>query len=143
MAHILIVDSRFYHDISDELIAGSTKYLEDNDHSYEIISVKGAFEIPAAISFAHKGSRRKYDGYLALGCVIRGETTHYDYVCSESARGLNQLALEHDLPIGYGILTVENFHQAMERAAVEKGNKGAFSAEACIMMIKLKDKFGL
>jgi len=143
MAHILIVDSRFYHDISDELIAGATKYLEENNHTYEITSIKGAFEIPAVISFAHKGNGKKYDGYVSLGCVIRGETSHYDYVCGESARGLNQLALEHDLAIGYGILTVENFHQAMERASVEKGNKGAFASEVCINMIKLKDKFGL
>ena len=106
-------------------------------------TVPGAFEIPAAIRFAHFGQKAAYDGYVALGCVIRGETSHYDYVCGESARGLQSLALEHGLAIGYGILTVEDREQAWVRAAVTKKNKGADAARACLAMMTLRREFGL
>ena len=98
----------------------------------------GVFEIPAVIAFAKDS--KKYEGYLALGCVIRGETTHYDYVCLESARGLNDLAIKEKLAIGYGILTVENEAQAIVRADPKQKDKGGFSANACIEMIKLKNQ---
>jgi 6,7-dimethyl-8-ribityllumazine synthase len=87
--------------------------------------------------------RRRFDGYVALGCVIRGETTHYDYVCEQSARGLQDLALEFTLAIGYGILTVENDEQAWERASVDRRNKGSDAAKACLAMIEVKRRFGL
>ena len=80
-------------------------------------------------------------GYVTLGCVIRGETTHYDYVCLESARGINKLAIKHQLAIGYGIITVENKEQAIARADVNQKNKGGFASQACIEMIKIKEKF--
>jgi len=117
--------------------------------------VPGAFEIPAAIRFAadaiagtgqnsNDGAGRKnYDGYVALGCVIRGETSHYDYVCGETARGLQDLAIKDRLAIGYGVLTVENRDQAWARASVDKGNKGGFVTEVALRMIELKQKFGL
>lgn len=138
---ILIVDARFYDDIADELNAGAVAALEAAGVAYEQISVPGALEIPAAIRMAAETGN--YMGYVALGCVIRGETTHYDYVCTESARGLAELALNRMLPIGNGILTVENRTQALARARVADKNKGAFAANACLSMLALKRKFGL
>lgn len=138
---ILIVDARFYDDIADELNAGATEALAAAGVAYEQISVPGALEIPAAIRMAAETG--KYAGFVALGCVIRGETTHYDYVCNESARGLAELALNRMLPIGNGILTVENRTQALARARVADKNKGAFAANACLSMLALKRKFGL
>jgi 6,7-dimethyl-8-ribityllumazine synthase len=140
-AHVLVVSGSFYEDIADELLQGATAHLEKAEVTFEILSVPGAFEIPAAIRMAMESG--KYDGYIALGCVIRGETTHYDYVCTESARGLNELALQYMLPIGYGILTVENHEQAMARAEVTKGNKGSDAAHACLTMLATKRLFGL
>jgi len=141
LLHILIIESRFYDEIADELVAGATQYLQEEKVIIEKISVPGAFEVPAAISFAIESGR--YDGYVALGCVIRGETSHYDYVCGESARGLSQLAIEKKVAIGNGILTTENKKQALKRARVSEGNKGARAAEACIAMIKLKSKLAI
>jgi 6,7-dimethyl-8-ribityllumazine synthase len=145
MSHILIVEATFYEDIAAELIKGAVSTLEaetvNQELSHSIISVPGALEIPAAIRMAIESKR--YDGYIALGCVIRGETTHYDYVCTESAHGLNQLALDHVVPIGNGILTTENREQAIARAEVARGNKGKAAAHACITMLNLKKHYGL
>lgn len=146
--HIMIVEARYYAHIADELVRGAIAALDAAGASYERITVPGAFEIPAAIGFAvaaqaHGARQARFDGYLALGCVIRGETTHYDYVCGESARGLQSLALEHGLAIGFGVLTVENEGQALARARVDKKNKGGEAANACLAMIELKRHFGL
>ena len=146
--YILIIDARFHSDIADELLRGAKTALEDAKATYECHSVPGAFEIPAAIKYAMRsldfdGERRRFDGFVALGCVIRGETSHYDYVCGESARALQDLACGHALAIGYGILTVENAEQAWERAAVDGRDKGGGAARACLAMIELKNKFGL
>ena len=107
----------------------------------------GAFEIPAAIRFAQSAAERgggtRFDGYVALGCVIRGETSHYEHVCQESARGLQDLAVRHELAIGFGILTCENEGQALVRAGVDKRNKGGEAARACLAMIALKRSLGL
>ncbi len=138
MKKILIIQANFYQKISDLLLAGATKRISNSDYSYEIITVPGAFEIPAAISFAKDS--KKYDGYIALGCVIRGQTSHYDYVCQESSRGLNKLAIEEKLAIGYGILTVENESQAIVRADPQQKDKGGFAANTCLEMIKLREK---
>ncbi|WP_417470716.1 6,7-dimethyl-8-ribityllumazine synthase [Maricaulis sp.] len=134
---ILIVAGTFYRDIADALIAGATEALTAAGASFELIEVPGALEIPGAITQAVLGEAG-YDGYVALGCVIRGETTHYDYVCSESARGLMDLSLR-GIPLGNGILTVENRDQALRRA-IEK-NKGADVAGACLALIALRDRF--
>lgn len=139
MAKILIIQADFYKEISSLLLEGATKQIIEAGYQYEIITVLGAFEIPAVISFAK--DTNKYDGYVALGCVIRGETTHYDYVCLESARGLNELAINHKLAIGYGIITVENEEQAIARADIKKKDKGGFAAKACLEMIKIKKSF--
>ena len=137
--HILIVEGRFYPDVADALTSGAVAALEAAGASHERVTVPGAFEIPAAIGFAIGSGA--YDGYLALGCVIRGETSHYDYVCAESARGLADLALHRGAALGYGILTCETHDQAAMRAAVEGRNKGGEVAEACLAMIALKQKF--
>lgn len=140
MTHrILIVTSRYYDAISRELEAGVAETLEAEDVTMETILVPGAFELPGAIAMAADSA--KYDGYIALGCVIRGETSHYDYVCGESARGLMYLATERRLAIGYGILTVENEAQALVRADRKQKNKGRDAAIACLEMLKLRKKF--
>ena len=140
MTHILIVEARFYGDIADELAAGALAYLDAAGASHERIAVPGAFEIPGAIAIAADSGR--YDGFLALGCVIRGETSHYDYVCGESARGLMDLSINRRLAIGYGILTVENGDQAWARARVNEKNKGRDAAEACLAMVRLRQTHG-
>ena len=140
MSHICIIVARFYEDIADELVKGAIAYLESSGITSDIVAVPGAFEIPAAVSIARKSGR--YEGFITLGCVIRGETSHYDYVCGESARGLMNLSLE-GAAIGYGILTVENKEQAFARAATTQGNKGRDAAEAVLSIIKLKKNMGV
>ncbi len=139
--HVLIVESRYYDKIAEEQINGAIAVLEAASTSFDRIEVPGAFEIPAAVRIAFEA--RRYDGYVALGCVIRGETTHYDYVCGESARGLQDLAVRHGLAIGYGILTCENQDQAWVRADRQQGDKGGVAVRACLSMIALRRKFGL
>ncbi len=146
--HILVVEARYYAHISDELLKGALAALEQAGASHERIAVPGAFEIPAAIKYAVEARKRaaegaRYDGFIALGCVIRGETTHYDYVCEQSSRGLQDLALGYNLAIGFGILTVENEAQALARARVDRKNKGGEAARACLAMIAMKRHFGI
>ena len=146
--HIMIVEARFYDDLADEMALGAVAALEAAGETYERFAVPGAFEIPAAIRFAMEAMSpaeggRKFDGYVALGCVIRGETTHYDYVCQESARALQNLATERLAAIGYGILTCETGEQAWARAARDRGNKGAAAVEACLAMVALRNRFQL
>jgi 6,7-dimethyl-8-ribityllumazine synthase len=140
--HVMIVEARFYEDIADELCRGAVAALEATGATHERVTVPGAFEIPAAIAMAHAARPSRFDGYIALGCVIRGETSHYDYVCGESARGLQDLAIKRGLAIGYGILTVEDRDQAWARAAVDKNDKGADAAQACLRMIELRRRLG-
>src|SRR5262245_55666164 len=135
--HLLIVEARFYDDIADELLAGATAAIERAGATFERITVPGALEIPSAVAMA-VASPKKFDGYVALGCVIRGETTHYDTVANESARGLMDLAITHRLAVGNGILTVENDEQAWARARVSEMNKGGAAAEAALKMIGVK-----
>ena len=132
--NILIVTSRFYSEISASLEKECIETVKSYGFSYDIIDVPGAFEVPAII--AHKSKINKYFGYIALGCVIRGETSHYDYVCTESSRALMQLSLE-GLPIGYGILTCESKEQALVRSNSDGLNKGKAAALACIRMIQI------
>lgn len=132
-ARILLVESRFYADIADALIAGAEREITRNGALSERIVVPGAFEIPGAIALA----AGRYDGFVALGCVIRGETTHYDYVCGESARGLMDLTLHKKVAIGYGIVTVDTADQAWARAATDRGDKGGDAAHACLAMVAL------
>ena len=140
--HLLVVRAPFYQDIIAELTRGAVQALDAAGATYEIIDVPGAFEIPAAIAMAEASATKSYDGYVALGCVIRGETSHYDYVCGESARGLQELAFRDRLAIGFGVLTCENGEQAWARAYVDRKNKGAEVAHAALRMIALKQEFG-
>src|SRR5229473_8380158 len=140
--HIMIVEAPYYAHVSEELAKGAIAALDAAGASYERFVVPGAFEIPAAIRFAVEaqadGAREaRLDGYVALGCVIRGETTHYDYVCGESARGLMDLSVYKKVAIGYGIVTVNNVDQAWARAATDRGDKGGDAAHACLAMVAL------
>lgn len=146
--HILIVEARYYGDIADALLKGAEQVFTEAGATFERLTVPGAFEIPAAIARALDAWRSEgpnsgghYDGYLALGCVIRGETSHYDYICSESARKLQDLACDRGAALGYGILTCENRIQAWARADVEDRNKGGEAARACLAMIAVNDRF--
>jgi 6,7-dimethyl-8-ribityllumazine synthase len=146
--HIMIVEGRFYKDLADEMLEGAKRALEAAGASYEVFSVPGAFEIPAVVQCAIRAmdfdpERRRFDGYVALGCVIRGETTHYDYVCGESARALMDLSTRYSLAMGYGILTCENGDQAWARAGLNSGDKGGAAANACLHMVGLKNRLGL
>lgn len=136
---ILIVTSRYYEHITLELEAGAGEVLAAAEAVVETIEVPGALEVPGAIAMA--ADARRYDGFIALGCVIRGETSHYDYVCGESARGLMDLTIDRRLAIGNGILTVENEDQALARADRKRKNKGADAANACLAMIELRRNF--
>ncbi len=144
-AHILIVEARFYEDIADEMLSGAVNALENAGATYDRISVPGALEIPAAIAMALYGaevSGTRYDGFVALGCVIRGETAHFDIVAGESARALMDLAIEECVAIGNGILTVENSEQAWARARVSEKNKAGAAAEAALAMIAVRKRLG-
>ncbi len=142
---VLIVEAPFYQHITEQLVEGATAVLDEAGFQYERVSVPGAYEIPGVIAFSemaqedHPIASRHYDGYVALGCVIRGETTHYDYVAGEACRALMDLSLE-GVALGNGILTVENEEQALVRCDVTKKNKGGDAAEACVQMIKLRDQ---
>lgn len=138
MSKLLIISADFYSDIADELVKGACTYLDEQGASYELVSVPGAFEIPGVIALAEQ--HELYDGYVALGCVIRGETSHYDYVCGESARGLMELSLD-GVAVGNGILTVEDKAQAWKRAHVHEKNKGKDAAEAALRMIAISEQF--
>ena len=132
---VLIVEARYYAHVSDALLKGAEAALDDAGARYGCVTVPGAFEIPAAIALAAR--TRKYDGYVALGCVIRGETSHYDLVCGECARGIQDLALAGHA-IGFGVLTVENVDQAFARARIDEKNKGGEAVRACLAMIALR-----
>ena len=139
---ILIVEARFYDDIADALVDGATAVLDDAGASYQRLQVPGAFEIPATIGFAARSpDAAGYDGFIGLGCVIRGQTTHYDYVCQESARGLQDLAVREGVALGYGILTCENREQALARARRDEQDRGGAAARACLAMIEIKRRF--
>ncbi|WP_088346176.1 MULTISPECIES: 6,7-dimethyl-8-ribityllumazine synthase [Rhodomicrobium] len=139
---VLLIEARYYLDISDELAKGAIAALEEAGASYHRVAVPGALEIPQALAFAVRAglipfgaSRWRYHGAVALGCVIRGETSHYDIVANESARSLLGIATGSSIPMGNGILTVENESQAWERASITDGNKGADAAVACLRLI--------
>ena len=139
MAKFLIVEARFYDHLNDLMIAGARAALEDAGHKHDIITVPGALEIPGAIALAAESGQ--YDGFVAIGVVIRGETYHFEIVAGESARGIMALTMD-GVPIGNGILTVENEAQALTRARPEEKDKGGEAAKAAIAMLTLKGRFG-
>ena len=138
MAHFLIVEARFYEHLNDMLIAGARDALEQAGHSVDILTVPGALELPGAIALAAESGR--YDGFVAIGVVIRGETYHFEIVAGESARGIMALTMD-GIAIGNGILTVENEAQALVRADPSQKNKGGEAAEAALALLGLRDRF--
>ncbi|MCG6903834.1 MAG: 6,7-dimethyl-8-ribityllumazine synthase [Rhodobacter sp.] len=136
---VLIVVAPYYRDIADQLVSGARTALEAAGATHETVEVPGALEVPQAIALAHRLSN--YDGFVALGCVIRGETTHYDTVCNDSSRGLTLLGLQ-GAAVGNGILTVENRAQAEVRAEAAGQNKGGGAAEAALHLIALARRWG-
>jgi 6,7-dimethyl-8-ribityllumazine synthase len=139
MAKLLIVEARFYDHLNDLLLEGARNALDQAGHSHDTVTVPGALEIPAAIALAAESGR--YDGFVALGVVIRGETYHFEIVAGESARGLMALTMD-GLAIGNGILTVENEAQALTRARRDEKDKGGEAAKAALALMKLKERFG-
>ncbi len=140
-ARILIVEARFYDDIADALLAGATKALKEAGATFERVSVPGALEIPTAIAIALDAAARKrrpYDGVVALGCVIRGDTIHFEIVSELSARGLMEVSVARKMPLGNGIITVDTEAQAWARARVEEQDKGGDAARAALALIGLK-----
>ena len=140
---ILIVEARFYDDLADELLKGAVDALQVYGADYDVVTVPGALEIPGAIALAEEGGHRPasaapWDGYVALGTVIRGETYHFEIVAGESARGIMDLTVGKRLCIGNGVLTVEDEAQAWARARVSEGDKGGAAARAALSMVALK-----
>jgi 6,7-dimethyl-8-ribityllumazine synthase len=146
--HVLIVEARYYQDIADQLIAGVTSVLDAQAVTYSRQSVPGVFEVPAAIGFALRSleefpDRQRFDGFVALGCVVRGETDHYDHICREASHALMNLTLNQNIALGFGILTCHTYEQAQVRAAVDGKNKGAEAALACLRMMDLQGEMRL
>lgn len=137
--HFLIVEARYYEALADALLAGAQAEFAAAGARVTVVTVPGALEIPAAIAMAEAGEGA-FDGYVALGCVIRGETTHYEIVSNESARALMALSVDHRIALGNGILTVENEEQAWERAAPDRQDKGGGAARAALVMAALKSQ---
>jgi 6,7-dimethyl-8-ribityllumazine synthase len=139
---LLIVEARFYPDLADELLKGAADAITAFGGTYDVVTVPGALEIPGVIAMAEEAGHRPagaaYDGYVALGTVIRGETYHFEIVANESARGIMDLTVGKRLAIGNGILTVEDDDQAWARARVSEGDKGGFAARACLDMISIR-----
>ena len=147
-SRVLIVEARFYSDIADSLVEGSTQVLDAAGVKYDRLEVPGVFEVPAAIHsvanlLSTPAETSQYFGYIALGCVIRGETDHYDHICREASRAIMNLSLSGNLTLGFGIITCENIEQAWVRASVEKKNVGGSAAKACLRIEEIKKQFTL
>ena len=142
---LLIVEARFYDDMADALLEGARAALDEAGAKYDVVTVPGALEIPAVISLAldaEADGGTAYDGFVALGTVIRGETYHFEIVANESARALMDLSVQESICIGNGILTTENDEQAWARARKSEGDKGGFAARAALTMIDVRKKLG-
>jgi len=145
-AHLLIIEARFHDDLADALLDGATSALKEAGATYDVVTVPGSLEIPAVISFALDGMAEggtNYDGFVALGSIIRGDTYHFDIVANESSRALMDLSVQDSVCIGNGILTTENDEQAWTRAKRSEGDKGGFAARAALTMIALKQQLGV
>jgi len=143
--HALVIEARFYDDLANALHDGVRQVFDARGVTHERIAVPGVLEIPSAMSMALTAAeegKADFDLIVAIGCVIRGETSHYDVVANESNRAIMELVIETGVPFGNGILTVETAEQAWERASVERRNKGGFAAEAALSMYELAARFG-
>ena len=138
---IYIINANYYEEISDRLVCGAINFLNENDISHEIVNVPGALEIPSVINLIHDKVNTKTVniGFIAVGCVIRGETSHYDIVVNESASGITQLSIAKNIIITNSILTVENNKQALERSLNDTTNKGYHAAYACNLLLDIKN----
>ncbi|MBZ9798160.1 6,7-dimethyl-8-ribityllumazine synthase [Mesorhizobium sp. ES1-4] len=144
-AHLLIIEARFHDGLADALLDGATSALDEAGATYDVVTVPGSLEIPAVITFALDGAAEggtHYDGFVALGSIIRGDTYHFDIVANESSRALMDLTVQDSVCIGNGILTTENDAQAWTRAKRSEGDKGGFAARAALTMIALKEQLG-
>ncbi len=145
--HILVIEGRYYDHLADALLDGAEAALREAGATFEVVTALGALEVPQVLAAAIEArvftseAAKPFHGCIALGCVIRGETTHYDIVANESARALLTLATLHAIPVGNGILTVENEAQAIARVSVSGKNKGREAAEACLAVLRAKREF--
>jgi 6,7-dimethyl-8-ribityllumazine synthase len=142
-SQILIAEARFYDEIADALGTGASQVLDQAGVAYTRIAVPGVFEVPALIRFAIRSMEvgaavQRFSGFVALGCVIRGETDHYEHICREATRALMEMSTTYSIALGFGILTCDTYEQAWERADVEQKNKGADAARACLTMMDHK-----
>jgi len=144
-SRVLIVEARFYEDLADQLVEGAQAVLQAAGATVDRLAVPGCFELPAAIRMAagDDPAAARWDGFVALGCVIQGETDHYDHICREVSRALMDLAAVHRLPLGFGVLTCRDYAQAEVRAAISGQNKGADAAQACLEMIALRRRMSV
>ena len=133
--HLLLVRAPYYTDVGNGLRDGATRLLQQAGAGFDLLDVAGALELAGAVRLAVRGSRR-FDGYVVLGCVVRGETDHYEYVCREAMAGLTQVVLEFGLCLGNGLLTVDRVEQALARATPDGPNKGAEAAAAALLQIR-------
>mgnify|MGYP003700632547 CR=1 FL=1 len=142
-SHILVISAPYYRHIVDELERGAMDAIKEFGATSEKVLVGGAFEMPAAVLLAatRRDGGKLFDGFVTLGCVLRGETSHYDLICQETARGLMDLTVNRGLAVGFGLLTCENEQQALVRARVDQKNKGREAALACLGMIAMKRRF--
>lgn len=148
MTKVLILEARFYNHIADDLLNGAIAELAKAGVEHTVMTVPGVLELPAALRYVISAIEKltidqRYDGYVTLGCAIRGQSDHYDHVCTECMRGLQDLALTYDLAIGNGVLTVHNEAQALDRCKPDRKNIGGLAARACLRMIDLKRELNL
>lgn len=144
--HILVIEARFYEEIADDLLKGATAVLAAAKVKFDVVTVPGILELPAAALFGmtpeRKGGQR-YDGFVVLGCAVKGETDHYEHVCTQSMAGVQRVALDLKAPAGNGILTCPTWELAQNRANPAEGDAGGRAAHACLRLIELKREFGL
>ncbi len=145
-AHVLVAEARYYENTSDFLLRGAVAALDEAGATYDVVTVPGALELPAAVAICldREGeAERRYDAVVALGCVIRGETYHFEVVSDQSARALMDLSTSRSMPLGNGVLTVENDEQALVRAHPERGDKGGDAARAALALLRLRRRMGV
>jgi 6,7-dimethyl-8-ribityllumazine synthase len=144
--HILIIEARFYDEIADPLLKGARAVLEAAGAKIAVVTVPGILEVPAAAKLAFSPERRggtRYDGFVALGCAVKGETDHYEHVCREAMSGITRVVLDLNVPAGNAILTCPTWELAQDRADPNSGDAGGRAARACLRLIELKQQFGL
>jgi 6,7-dimethyl-8-ribityllumazine synthase len=144
--HILIIEARFYDEIADDLLKGTKAVLAAAGATFDVVTVPGILELPATALMGMSPERKsgqRYDGFIALGCAVKGETDHYEYVCAESMRGITRVSLDLKVPSGNGILTCPTWELALNRANPAEGDVGGRAAKACLRMIEVKQGFGL